>query len=207
MPYLRKMNFLAHAYLSFGHPDLLTGNMMADSIQGLQKTAFPEALQKGIALHHAIDTFTDNHPVTQEAKLHFRPDTGKYAGVFMDVVYDHFLANDPDRFPPQQLKAFTQHTYAVLQQHDSDLPERFKKVLYHMKKEDWLWSYRQRSGIQKAFAGIYHRATFLPSSDAAFGVFNLQYASFQRAYTLFMPALEEHAKRIYLRMLHQPLQS
>ena len=88
------MNFLAHAWLSFHDPDLLAGNMMADFVRGKQSQVFSPAVQQGIRLHRAIDAFTDQHPETRRASAYLREACGRYSGVFMDVIYDHFLARD-----------------------------------------------------------------------------------------------------------------
>ena len=92
------MNYLAHAYLSFGHEEILVGNMISDFVKGKKKFDYSLGIQKGIALHRAIDSFTDDHPVTKLAKQFFKAEYGLYAGAFMDVVYDHFLANDTNEF-------------------------------------------------------------------------------------------------------------
>ena len=93
------MNYLAHAYLSFEITDITVGNMISDFVKGKQKLDYPVAIQHGITLHRAIDSFTDSHAVTRQAKSFFKEDYGLYAGPLVDVVYDHFLANDPLRFP------------------------------------------------------------------------------------------------------------
>ena len=92
------MNFLAHAYLSFDHPEILVGNLISDFVKGKKKFDYSEQVQHGIALHRAIDTFTDFHQATQIAKQVFRADYRLYSGAFMDIVYDHFLANDDNEF-------------------------------------------------------------------------------------------------------------
>jgi len=88
------LNYLAHAYLSFDQPEIIVGNLISDFVKGKKKFDYPPGIQKGIALHRAIDTFTDSHPATKEAKEVFRPHYRLYAGAFIDVAYDHFLAND-----------------------------------------------------------------------------------------------------------------
>jgi acyl carrier protein phosphodiesterase len=93
------MNYLAHAYLSFEITDITVGNMISDFVKGKQKFDYPFAIQQGITLHRAIDSFTDSHAVTRQAKSFFRESYGLYAGPLVDVVYDHFLANDTLRFP------------------------------------------------------------------------------------------------------------
>ena len=37
LAYLNEMNYLAHAYLSFGDPDILAGNMISDFVKGKKK--------------------------------------------------------------------------------------------------------------------------------------------------------------------------
>src|SRR3989442_7909269 len=92
------MNYLAHAYLSFNQPEILVGNMISDFIKGKKQFDYPVSIQKGIRLHRDIDTFTDAHPATQQLKSFFRPHYRLYAGAFGDIVYDHFLALDPNEF-------------------------------------------------------------------------------------------------------------
>ena len=92
------MNYLAHAYLSFHQPEILVGNMISDYVKGKKKFDFSPGIQQGMNLHRAIDTFTDEHAVTKEAKEIFRPHYRLYAGAFIDVVYDHYLATDQSIF-------------------------------------------------------------------------------------------------------------
>jgi acyl carrier protein phosphodiesterase len=92
------VNYLAHAYLSFGVPEIVVGNLISDFIKGRKKLEYPIRIQSGISLHRSIDSFTDGHPVTRQAKSYFRAVYGLYSGALTDVVHDHFLANDPMAF-------------------------------------------------------------------------------------------------------------
>src|SRR5690349_9308251 len=92
------MNYLGHAYLSFNSPPILVGNMISDFVKGAGKFSFSGNIQKGITLHRQIDDFTDSHPATKEAMKIFRPQYRLYSGPIMDILYDYFLANDPDLF-------------------------------------------------------------------------------------------------------------
>ena len=71
--YSYTMNYLAHAYLSFNKPEILIGNLISDFVKGKKKFDYSTGIQKGIALHRAIDQFTDDHAITQSAKLFFKP--------------------------------------------------------------------------------------------------------------------------------------
>jgi hypothetical protein len=78
------MNYLAHAYLSFGIPAITVGNLISDFVKGKQKLSYPPEIQRGIVLHRAIDSFTDTHPVTRQAKVYFKEPYGGYAGPLVD---------------------------------------------------------------------------------------------------------------------------
>src|ERR1700712_5540566 len=108
------MNFLAHAYLSFNHHDLLVGNMISDFVKGRKKFDYSSGIQEGITLHRQIDLFTDNHEATKEARKFLKPAVGLYSGAFVDVAYDHFLANDPNEFSDYSLQDHAANTYCIL---------------------------------------------------------------------------------------------
>jgi acyl carrier protein phosphodiesterase len=212
------MNYLAHAYLSFEITDITVGNMISDFVKGKQKLNYPIAIQQGITLHRAIDSFTDSHAITREAKSFFKEDYGLYAGPLVDVVYDHFLANDPLRFPetaekegaidPQApfatnqqetggtgLKAFAQRTYEQLSTRQALLPERFGRFFHYMRAQDWLFNYRYKQGIFNAFAGLARRAAYMGSSEQAGLLFEKYYGGLEACYIDFFPALQDFALR------------
>lgn len=152
------MNYLAHAYLSFNDPGILVGNMISDFVKGRKQYDYPEAIQKGIRLHRLIDSFTDQHPATREAKSIFKPAVGAYAGAFIDVVYDHFLAKDEAELAEPELQRFAEQVYAQLTDHHHLLPEKFAGMLPYMRTQNWLYHYRSEYGIEKSFGGLVRRA-------------------------------------------------
>jgi len=189
------MNFLAHAYLSFNDPALTVGNMIADFVKGKQILQFDESIQQGIRLHRAIDTFTDQHPATAAAKAFFRPTCGLYGAVFMDIVYDHYLANDPQHFTPESLEAFAAGVYQVLAGNMTILPDRFRQVFHYMQQHNWLYNYRTKQGILSSFNGIVRRAKFITvPATVPYAVFEAHYAELGECYTTFFPELQAHAR-------------
>ncbi|HVU56996.1 MAG TPA: ACP phosphodiesterase [Puia sp.] len=188
------MNYLAHAYLSFGVPDIAVGNLISDFVKGKKKLDYPETIQHGITLHRAIDTFTDTHPITQKAKLFFRPNYGLYSGAIVDILYDHYLANDPDQFPsPGSLGTFALQTYQQLGGREPLFPERFARLFPYMRSQNWLYNYRHKEGIYNSLHGLARRATHMPDPDAAFQTFNTRYEQLQDCYRRFFPELKEFA--------------
>jgi acyl carrier protein phosphodiesterase len=196
------MNYLAHAYLSFNEPEILAGNMISDFVKGRKKFDFSLQIQQGIALHRAIDQFTDFHPVTQEAKSYFKKDYRLYSGAFVDVVYDHFLANDKNEFSDEkELDSFCQSTYINLQNNEAGLPEKFLQMLPYMKEQNWLFHYKRREGIEKSFGGLARRAIYLSESAIAFSIFNNHYYELENCYQLFFPELKKFSAQ-YLSQLN-----
>ncbi|HMO61919.1 MAG TPA: ACP phosphodiesterase [Ferruginibacter sp.] len=185
------MNLLAHAFLSFSHPEILVGNMISDYVKGKKKFAYTPGIQKGITLHRAIDAYTDTHPATAKAKVYFRNHYRLYAGAFVDIVYDHFLANDNMQFSDAEAHAaFCSHTYKQLLQYRGAMPGPFSNILPYMHAQNWLYHYRYKEGIQRSFEGLVRRAAYLQSSDAAFNSFNEHYEALQACYNEFFPSLK-----------------
>ncbi|QJB34696.1 DUF479 domain-containing protein [Chitinophaga oryzae] len=192
------MNYLAHAFLSFNRPALITGNLIADYVKGRQQLAlYSPDVQQGIRLHRAIDTFTDQHPVTSRAKSFFRPACGLYSGVFTDLVYDHFLATDSSRFSEDTLYDFAAGVYHVINHQQETLPERFLEMFKYMQQFNWLYNYRGNEGMERAFRGISSRAKGLESSPAIiFAVFTEHYEALKSCYEAFFPELQTYVENL-----------
>jgi acyl carrier protein phosphodiesterase len=187
------MNFLAHARLSFGQPQLLVGNMISDFVKGKARFDYPQEVQRGIGLHREIDRYTDSHPAVREAKKHFALAYRLYAGAFVDVAFDHFLANDEKEFAhEEQLLEFSRQTYAVLTSYREPLPEKFSGMLPYMVRQNWLFHYRFPDGISRSFRGLVCRAAYLADAAPALAIFSEQHQSLQSLYKEFFPELKTY---------------
>jgi acyl carrier protein phosphodiesterase len=220
------MNYLAHAYLSFNNPEILAGNLVSDFVKGRKKLDYPEGIQKGITLHRDIDNFTDTHETTRMAKVFFKPAYGLYSGALTDVVYDHFLANDPKEFFPEgadagtepdngawgaesggavRLAAFAERTYQQMEQQLKSLsvvfPERFVHMFPYMRSQNWLYNYRHKEGIYNSFAGLSRRALYMSGPEAAAAVFDAHYGELKACYDAFFPSLKNFAFSRFLELL------
>jgi acyl carrier protein phosphodiesterase len=169
--------------------------MISDYVKGKKKFDYPPAIQKGIMLHRAIDTFTDTHEATKEAKEVFRPHYRLYSGAFVDVVYDHFLATDVTEFTESSLFNFSQQVYTTLDKQVQWFPERFATMFPYMKEHNWLFNYRTRWGTGKSLGGVVRRAAYLTESDTAFYLFEQHYQLFQDCYRHFWAALKPFTRQ------------
>lgn len=187
------MNYLAHAYLSFGRPGILAGNMISDFVKGKKKYDYPPEIQHGIALHRAIDLYTDSHTATHEAKQVFRANYRLYSASLVDVIYDHFLATDENEFTEGQLKDFTIKTYEQLDNFNMYFPEKFSRMFPYMKLHNWLYNYRFRWGIEKSLEGVARRSKYLKETETAFRLFNEHYDTLKHCYQDFFPGVKKMA--------------
>jgi acyl carrier protein phosphodiesterase len=188
------MNYLAHAYLSFGHPGIMVGNIISDFVKGKKKFDYPPNIQKGIILHRAIDNYTDVHEAVRSAKEIFRPAYRLYSGAFVDVVFDHFLATDKDEFTETSLLDFSQQVYLNIEKYSDWLPERFASLFPYMRSQNWLFNYQHRQGIEKSLGGVVRRAKYLSESDTAFNLFESHYQRLAECYRQFWKDLKPFAR-------------
>ena len=190
------MNFLAHAYLSGDNKKILLGNFIADFVKGKQAlNHFEEEIIKGVELHRAIDEFTDRHPVVRESKNRLRPKYRHYAGVIVDVFYDHFLATHWKDFHHQSLADFASVTYQIIQSFSSILPEQVKYLLPYMIKGNWLVGYAKVSGIHGALSGMASRTPFNSKMEQASNDLNDHYENFKEEFERFFPDLKSFSEK------------
>lgn len=186
------MNYLAHAYLSFGDPEVLAGNMVSDFVKGKKKYDYPARILAGIDLHRAIDEFTDDHPVNKAVSKIFKPAYGLYSSAFLDVVYDHFLAVELAS-ADLNFEQYTFEIYRAIEINKSILPPAFNNMFPYMKQHNWLFNYQYADGIEKSMQGLVHRARYMYESETAFGLFTDRYDEFNDAYRVFFPLLKKFA--------------
>lgn len=197
------MNYLAHAYFSFGDAAILTGNMISDYIKGKKQFDYPIAIQKGIKLHRAIDQFTDDHATTKAIKQIFSPTVRLYAGAFADIVYDHFLALDPHEKTAAEWLTFSSNTYQQLEAYQEWFPPYFARIFPYMQEQNWLYNYRFEWGMQNSFNGLQRRATYLKNADEAFEVFLKNYAPIKQLSADFIPDVKKFAFGQFQELIHQ----
>ncbi len=188
------MNYLAHALLSFGEEEILTGNMLGDFVKGKSYLQYPLPVQHGILLHRFIDRATDEHPIVHEAISVFRPEFLLSGGVFTDIFFDHFLANDKRYFDEESLLGFTNTIYSTLNKYDYLFDDQMITFFSYMSKYNWLYHYRYMEGVGKSIRGICKRYPRLGDAEKALGIFTENYAFLQARYESFFPLLMEKTK-------------
>ena len=148
------MNYLAHLYLSDDDADSLVGSLMGDFVKGRIDDGLPARVRDGVWLHRRVDSFTDAHPVVQRSKARIQPEFRRYAGILVDMFYDHFLARRWPDYASQPLEHFSRRVYRVLTDQHHTFPSRMQHSMAYLVDNDLLMSYREVAGIAHALAGI-----------------------------------------------------
>ncbi|MEQ3661371.1 MAG: acyl carrier protein phosphodiesterase [Flavobacterium sp.] len=183
------MNFLAHIYLS-GDDDLIKiGNFMADGIRGNNYLNYPEKIQKGVILHRAIDTFTDAHPIWRQSKHRLHERYGHYAGVIIDILYDHFLAKNWNEYSNEDLEVYVDLFYQSLKDNYEVLSPKTKNLMPYMIESNWLVSYATIAGIERILFQMDYRTKNKAQMQNAVQELQEFYAEFEEEFTLFFKDL------------------
>lgn len=147
------MNYLAHVFLARHSSEAMIGGLLGDFVKGTIND-YPRGIRAGILLHRAIDRYTDAHDTVRASCALMSVRRRRFAGIMVDVFFDHFLACHWHRYTQTPLPAFTRDTYRQLLAHRGELPPRLQRVLPLMVANDWLASYREVEAVDAAINGI-----------------------------------------------------
>lgn len=188
------MNFLAHIFLSGDDQLLMVGNFIADFVKGNRKDLYPEQIRKGIELHRKIDAFTDQHPYTLRSRDRLRSSQRKYAGVVVDILYDHFLARNFHDYSAASLRQYSLETYRILHVHEEWLPAGVLNFLPFMIEKNWLLNYASLEGLDRALTGLSRRVSFENRMNTAIQDIKAHYSELEKDFNLFFPELRIFVK-------------
>ena len=186
------MNFLAHFFLSHQTPALVVGSYLGDFVRGKQYQDYDPAVGRGILLHREIDRYTDAHPVFRQSKYRLNQHHGHYAGVIVDIFYDHLLATHWSAYGDVPLPRFAQQMYTILQQHIALMPIPARQVFRYMREHDWLANYAYQEGIARTLSGMQRRARFPNQMGQAVADFVRHEPRYTQEFRAFLPHIQQH---------------
>ena len=100
------MNFLAHLWLADTLAARPAGALLGDQVRGRLDEAWPPDLRASIQLHRRTDAITDRHPLVLQICSQFVQGKRRYAGILLDVLWDHALARNWSDYSRESLNAF-----------------------------------------------------------------------------------------------------
>jgi acyl carrier protein phosphodiesterase len=141
------VNFLAHLFLSDGSPESVIGSVMGDFVKGPLEGRYSDGLRRALQLHRRVDAYTDAHAQVRASRNRISPARRRFAGIMVDMFYDHFLARHWADYCGVPLRDFAREAYAVLLREEACLTAEMRWVAARMAEQDWLTSYRDAGAI------------------------------------------------------------
>jgi acyl carrier protein phosphodiesterase len=150
------VNHLAHALVAVRTGTSIVGNLMGDFAKGRPEDRWSGQLLEGIRLHRRVDALTDDHPAFSASRARLRPELRRWAGVLVDLYWDHVLARAWDDLGEDTLRAFADRVYGELAaaRVAGGLPGRMPRFVDYLVSTDLLVAYREPAGIARALAGL-----------------------------------------------------
>jgi len=149
------MNFLAHLCLANGDSGLMLGGLFGDFIRGRRALrVFPEPVRQGIVLHRYIDKCTDRSPVIKKLRPRFSREFRRYAGIIIDIAFDHELAVNWWRYMPGSLERFDLEIRDLLRDNAEMVPEKLTGFMQYADRHGLFSAYREEDVILRALAGV-----------------------------------------------------
>ena len=183
------MNYLAHLHVGGQRPEELLGSLYGDFVKGPLRGQYSAVIESAIQLHRSIDAFTDAHPLVDQSLSRFTRTRRRYAGIVLDVFFDHCLARDWAVYGEGPLERFTSDFYRVLVS-QPQLPSRLAPIAPHMAMHDWLGSYRRFDVLEQVFKGIARRLSRPDELAGAMQDLKALYEPLSEDFRAFYPQLQ-----------------
>jgi len=151
------VNFLAHFHLAWPDEGLVAGGLEGDYYKGPLRGELPGQLERGVRLHRAIDAYTDRHPGVQRLREEFPTGLRRYAGIVIDLCFDHYLSRHWAHFSDTPLEDFTVEVYRLLSRQEGALSDGARVMLARMVEHDILGCYGEWAAVTASAARIGRR--------------------------------------------------
>ena len=150
------MNHLAHFLLAPQTKEATLGTLLADFHRGDIGRELPDGVAQGIRLHRAIDSETDRDPGLRALKAAFAPRHRRFAGLALDLYFDHCLARDWRQHADIPLEDFIDTIHARLSDglDEAYVPDRMRGFASAMRDRHWLGSYHAFAGVEAALVRL-----------------------------------------------------
>jgi acyl carrier protein phosphodiesterase len=192
------MNHLAHALLAdAGGTEFALGSAMGDFIHGRPDPAWPTARRAGLRFHRAIDRYTDAHPEVAAARNLFDPPLRRYAGIMLDVWFDHLLVRGWNRHgSDESLEHFSRRWLTLLDIHAAEMPESLRGFLAWMHAHGLPAAYGDPATIELVLRGLARRLSRPSPLGNALPFLCAHSRALQKHFDAFFPQLLAQAETL-----------
>jgi len=194
------VNHLAHVLLAGADADVVLGSLLGDFWRGAPDPRWPAAVRDGVVLHRWIDVYTDSHPAVLEARALFAPPWRRYAGILLDIYFDHVLARDWTRLGSGSLEDFSALVGTLLRAHEAWLPPGLNRFAGYFRAHGLFAAYADPAVIERVLAGVGSRLRRAnPLADAGPQLW-ARAGALDAQFERFYPQLVAHARQLRVRL-------
>ena len=187
------MNHLAHAFLAPDSPQARVGSILGDFTRGVELDTLPTPVLQGVRHHLAVDVYTDKHPAVLASKRLFSKQRRRFAGVALDILYDHYLLRHWAQFSDLDCATFIQQVYEELTTHEHVMPEPMVQVTRRMVAYDWFGTYASLDNIGHALDRVAARIRFANRFDGIIEEILEHEEELEANFLIFFPELQHFA--------------
>ena len=143
-----------------------------------------------------MDSFTDKHPLNQQARALFESPHRRYAGIICDVAYDHFLALDWHHYSDMPLAEYAALVDESLQNRAHVLPQRLREFMPYLASEKILQRNTRQPHIDLTLERIsLRRKSMAPLATASPALWENRDALYE-IFNQFFPQLISHSREV-----------
>ena len=190
------MNHLAHAMLADGvAAEFAIGSALGDFVHGPPDPRWPPARQAGLRFHRAIDRYTDAHPDVVAARRLFAPPLRRYAGIILDVWFDHLLVRGWQRAgSDESLDGFAQRWLVLLDASAASLPPSLRAFVAWMHAHGLPAAYGDEATLDEVFHALAQRLSRPSPIGDALPALRDRAGALQDRFDAFWPDLAAQAR-------------
>ena len=120
----------------------------------------------------------------------------KFAGILIDVFYDHLLAKNWCIYSNITFTDFTAEISESFQKYSGEIPPSARKIIGYMVDGDWLTSYQNLAGVENALGRIDYRIKARMGDRIklvdAMPILERESIDLERDFHVFFPELQQH---------------
>ncbi len=187
------MNYFAHLVLSQPTVESAVGNLLGDFAKGVDYQALPAAIAAGLENHRAVDRFTDAHEDILSLRAYFSPQRRRFAGIALDVYFDHLLMRHWHVFDSRPLRAVIDTFYQRMIKGRVLMPNASMRLTtQRMVEHDWFGSYEEVDAVGYALDRIAGRIRYHNQFANAIEEIEANRIKIECRFLSFFPELQAH---------------
>lgn len=193
------MNHFAHLVLAQPTIESTVGNLLGDFARGIDQQALPAGVRAGLENHRAVDRFTDRHPLIREMKAGFSPQRRRFAGIALDIYFDHLLIRYWRDFERRELEPLIRQFYRRIFAGQDLMPgQQMRSITRRMAENDWFGSYRDVDAVAESLDRVAARIRFRNQFHNAIEDLERNQEQIRAGFYEFYPQLQRHIAELGL---------